>query len=356
MIVGALRFYERKEIKDVLAYLRVMANPSDSISLKRIINTPPRGIGSRTIEHLERMSAERNLPLYEGLKVLLQDGEFPPVMEKRLDAFFHMMEDFRVLSMPLQDLALEVLEKTGYVAHLREEGTEQALSRLENVEELITVITDYEESAVGEEKTLEGFLDRVALVSDVDNYHDQWNRVALMTLHCAKGLEFPVVFLTGMEEGLFPHHRRREDPEEMEEERRLCYVGMTRAKKKLYLIDAGLRRLFGAQRVGFPSRFLREIPENLIVRKTSSSLARLSPTEPLKPDPYQITYEAHLDEIDEIPTLRVGQRVRHPKFGEGTVYYCEGSDEKQKIIVLFPSVGAKTLSLRFAPLEIICEP
>ena len=356
VIVGALRFYERKEIKDVLAYLRVIANPSDSVSLKRIINTPPRGIGSRTIEHLERMSAERNLPLYEGLKALLRDRELPPVMEKRLDAFLHMMEDLRGLSVPVRDLALEVLEKTGYMGHLREEGTEQALSRVENVEELITVITEYEENIAGEEKSLEGFLDRVALVSDVDNYHDQWNRVSLMTLHCAKGLEFPVVFLTGMEEGLFPHHRRGEDREEMEEERRLCYVGMTRAKKKLYLSYAGLRTLFGAQRVGIPSRFLREIPDNLVVRETSSGLAYVPPTDPAQRDRSEITYETNLDEADEIPVLRVGQRVRHPKFGEGTVHYCEGRDEKQKIIVLFPSVGAKTLSLRFARLEIIHEP
>jgi len=356
VIVGALRFYERKEIKDVLAYLRVIANSSDSVSLKRIINTPPRGIGSRTIEHLERMSAERNLPLYEGLKALLRDRELPPVMEKRLDAFLHMMEDLRGLSVPVRDLALEVLEKTGYMGHLREEGTEQALSRVENVEELITVITEYEENLAGEEKSLEGFLERVSLVSDVDNYHDQWNRVSLMTLHCAKGLEFPVVFLTGMEEGLFPHHRRGEDREEMEEERRLCYVGMTRAKKKLYLSYAGLRTLFGAQRVGIPSRFLHEIPDNLVVSEASSGSVYVPPTEPVQQDRPEITYETSLDEADEIPVLRVGQRVRHPKFGEGTVHYCEGRDEKQKIIVLFPSVGAKTLSLRFARLEIIHEP
>ena len=356
VIVGALRFYERKEIRDVLAYLRVIANPADSISLRRIINTPPRGIGTRTIEHLERMSAERNLSLYEGLKALLRDGELPPIMEKRLDAFLHMMEDFRTLSLPVRDLALEVLEQTGYMGYLRGEGTEQALSRVENVEELITVITEYEENLANEEKNLEGFLERVALVSDVDNYHDQWNRVSLMTLHCAKGLEFPVVFLTGMEEGLFPHHRRGEDLEEMEEERRLCYVGMTRAKNRLYLVHAGLRTLFGAQRVGIPSRFLREIPDNLAVREVSSGLAYAPPTDGVQQDRSEITYETNLDEADHIPTLCVGQRVRHPKFGEGTIHYCEGTDEKQKIIVFFPSVGAKTLSLRFARLEIIQEP
>lgn len=257
--------------------------------------------------------------------------------------------------MPIRDLALEILEKTGYLHYLREEGTEQAISRIENVEELITVMTEYQESPSIEDKTLEGFLDRVALVSDVDNYHDQWNRVSLMTLHCAKGLEFPVVFLTGMEDGLFPHRRRGEDLEEMEEERRLCYVGMTRAKKKLYLVYAQERTIFGSQRVSMPSRFLNEIPEELVVKEVSPDLGRNQRTDYLAHPPYETTYETNLDEIDEIPSLRIGQRVRHPKFGEGIIQYLEGEKEKQRIIVYFPSVGAKTLSLRFAHLEIIQE-
>ena len=356
MIVGALRFYERKEIKDVLAYLRVIANPSDSISLKRIINTPPRGIGNRTLEQLERMSMEPNLPLYECIKVFVHEGDLPAAMGKRLKAFLQMMEDFRVSPMPVQDLALEVLEKTRYLDHLREEGTEAAISRIENVEELITVMTEFQESPAIEEKSLEGFLDRVALVSDVDNYHDRWNRVSLMTLHCAKGLEFPVIFVTGMEEGLFPHYRRGEDLEELEEERRLCYVGMTRAKKRLYLIHARERTIFGAQRVGTPSRFLDEIPEELVVKTVSRGLRHHDRTDYFLHQPSETTYETSLDEIGEIPSLKVGQRVRHPKFGEGIIQYCEGESEKQRLIVYFPSVGAKTLSLRFAHLEIIHEP
>ena len=355
LIVGALRFYERKEIKDVVAYLRVIANPADSVSLKRIINTPPRGIGNRTLEQLERMSTERNLPLYEGLKALIDEGDLPTSMGKRLTGFLQVMEAFRSSSLPLRDLVLEVLEKTGYLDHLREEGTEQAISRAENVEELITVITEYQESPTTEDKTLEVFLDRVALVSDADNYQDRWNRVSLMTLHCAKGLEFPVVFLTGMEEGLFPHHRRGEDLEEIEEERRLCYVGMTRAKQRLYLIHANERTLFGAQRVCMPSRFLNEIPDELVLKEVSPHLGQLHPAEPDAEAFRQTTYETNLDDIDEIPSLQIGQRVRHPKFGEGIVQYCEGEKEKQRIIAYFPSVGAKTLSLRFAHLEIIHE-
>jgi len=356
MIVGALRFYERKEIKDVLAYLQVIANPSDSVNLKRIINTPPRGIGNRTLQQLERMSLERNLPLYEGLKALTDDEGLSAAIRNRLRAFLHMVEAFRDSGLSIRDLVQLILEKTGYLDHLRAEKTEQTISRIENIEELVTVIKEYEESPAIEDRSLEGFLDRVALVNDVDNYHDRWNRVSLMTLHCAKGLEFPVVFLTGMEEGLFPHHRRGEDLEEMEEERRLCYVGMTRAKKKLYLVHAKQRTIFGAQRVNTPCRFINEIPEELVVRHVSPSLTLRQPTYEVPQHFTEITYDTRLDEFDEVPSLRVGQRVRHPKFGEGTIQYCEGEKESQRIIAYFPSVGTKTLSLRFVRLEIIQEP
>jgi DNA helicase-2/ATP-dependent DNA helicase PcrA len=356
VIVGALRFYERKEIKDVLAYLRIVANPSDSVSLKRIINTPARGIGSRTLEQLEKLSRERNLPLYDGLKVFTGEGELPAAMGGRLRAFLQMIEGFRDSHLPIHDLTLEILEKTGYLAHLRGEATEEAISRIENVEELITVITEYQANPQIEDKTLEGFLDRVALVSDVDNYHDRWDRVSLMTLHCAKGLEFPLVFLTGLEEGLFPHHRKGEDREELEEERRLCYVGMTRAKKKLFLLHAKERSIFGAQRVCVPSRFLDEIPDDLVIKEVSPNLDRHPFVGELPPDLCETTYETTFDDLDEIPTVRVGQRVRHPKFGEGIIQYCEGKREKQRIIVHFSSVGAKTLSLQFAHLEFIQEP
>ncbi|MBW2122288.1 MAG: UvrD-helicase domain-containing protein [Deltaproteobacteria bacterium] len=355
MIVGALRFYERKEIRDVLAYLRIIANPSDSMSLKRIINVPPRGIGSRTIQELERLSMEGRVPLYEALRAVVQGEDFPSAARNRLASFFTMMEEFRSSPLAPRELTLEVLEKTRYLHYLREEGTEQAISRIENVEELVTVITEYQESPTVEDKSLQGFLDRVALVNDADNFHDQWNRVSLMTLHCAKGLEFPVVFLTGMEEGLFPHHRKGEDPDELEEERRLCYVGMTRAKRKLYIVHAEERTVFGAQRICVPSRFIDEIPEELVVREVSPRLNRRRDTSAFLEQPVEPTYETPIDEMDDLPSLRVGQRVRHPKFGEGTVRYWEGEKGRQRIVAYFPSVGVKTLSLRFAHLEIIQE-
>jgi DNA helicase-2/ATP-dependent DNA helicase PcrA len=302
------------------------------------------------------MSSERGLPLYEGLKALINEGDLASAIGNRLRAFLKLMEDLQASNLNLRDLALEVLEKTGYLDHLKEEGTQEAASRIENVEELITVITDHQESPTIEDKTLEGFLERVSLVSDVDNYQDRWDRVSLMTLHCAKGLEFPIVFLTGMEEGLFPHHRRGEDLEDMEEERRLCYVGMTRAKKKLYLIHAEERSIFGIQRVGLPSRFLGEIPEELIIRHVAPEAKPQSRSVPLPPPLRETVYETSLDDMDESSSLRVGQRVRHPKFGEGVVQYSEGTREKQKIVVYFPSVGSKTLSRQFARLELLHEP
>jgi DNA helicase-2/ATP-dependent DNA helicase PcrA len=355
VIVGALRFYERKEIKDLLAYLRILVNPSDSVSLKRIINTPPRGIGNRTVDHLEKLSTERHLPLYEGIRTLIDEGDLPAASGNRLKKFYAMMETFSDSDLSIHDLAHQVLEQTGYLDYLREEGTEQSISRIENLEELISVITEYEENPGIENKNLEGFLERVALVSDVDNYHDRWDRVSFMTLHCAKGLEFPVVFITGMEEGLFPHHRRGEDQEEIEEERRLCYVGMTRAKQRLHIVHAKERTLFGSQRICVPSRFVKEIPEDRVVRQFSSRLTQHTAPTPLE-HTTEVTYDMTMDDFDEVPTLRVGQRVRHPKFGEGTIQYCEGEGEKQRIIVYFPSIGAKTLSIRFAHLEIIHDP
>jgi DNA helicase-2/ATP-dependent DNA helicase PcrA len=305
---------------------------------------------------LNRITLERDLPLYEGIRALVDEGTSPSAMQKRLEAFLTMMDDLRDRHPTLRGLAQKVLETTDYLGHLRAEGTEEAMSRIENIQELVSVIAEYENNRAVEDKSLEGFLDRVALVSDVDNYHDRWNRVSLMTLHCAKGLEFPVVFLTGMEEGLFPHHRRGEDTDEIEEERRLCYVGMTRAKRKLYLVHVENRTIFGAQRVCRPSRFLKEIPEDLIERGASPhATPRQQREEPLQ-QTTETVYDTTFDGFEEIPSLRIGQRVRHPKFGEGTIQYCEGEREKQRIIAYFPSVGTKTLSLRFARLEIIQEP
>ncbi|MCX8117127.1 MAG: UvrD-helicase domain-containing protein, partial [Desulfobacterota bacterium] len=263
-IVGGMKFYERKEIKDILAYLKLVANPADAVSLKRILNQPPRGIGEKTIERISAFASERDLPLFEGMKEAVKGDWLSAGLRERIGGFVRLIEDLRQQAgvVPPSQLTLDLLSKTGYLERLREEGTEVALSRMENIDELIQVMMDLEGKE--EDVTLETFLDRVSLVSEADLYEDRGNHVSLMTLHCAKGLEFPIVFMVGMEEGLLPHARRGEEREDLEEERRLCYVGITRAKKKVYLSRAERRYTFGTGRANPPSRFLDELPGELI--------------------------------------------------------------------------------------------
>ena len=264
VIVGGVKFYERKEIKDILAFLKLIANPSDGLSLKRIINIPPRGIGEKTLERIETLCREKGLILYEGLKEALKDDWLSSATKTKIDAFIQMMEEFRkeASAFSLSQLILSILTKTGYLDRLKEEGTDEALSRAENIDELVSGMMEFEHGE--EEVSLETFLDKVSLVSNIDLYEDKGNRVSLMTLHCAKGLEFPVVFIVGMEEGLLPHYRRGEEIEDLEEERRLCYVGITRAKEKLFLSRAERRSTFGVGRANLPSRFLEELPSEMM--------------------------------------------------------------------------------------------
>jgi DNA helicase II / ATP-dependent DNA helicase PcrA len=384
-VVGGMKFYERREIKDVLAYLKLIANPSDGLSLRRIINVPPRGIGGKTIEKMEASARERGLPLYEGVRLALSEGSLSPAIEKKMEDFIGFMEEFRgqagVLS--LSQLTLAVLARTGYLQQLKEEGTDEAFSRVENIDELINVMMEFERGA--EEVSLESFLDKVSLVSDVDLYEDKGNRVSLMTLHCAKGLEFPIVFIVGVEEGLLPHYRRGEEVEDMEEERRLFYVGITRARERLYLSRARRRFTFGAGRANLPARFLDEIPSELIqFEGQKGEMESLFPDEtsmayrpsgryrerighpsgrddqpqgPTADDFSQETYPPADERIviypDGFMPLRVGMRVRHPKFGEGRVKAVEGMDENQKATIAFEGAGNKRLKVLYAHLEIL---
>ena len=263
-VVGGMKFYERKEIKDVMAYLKLIDNPSDGLSLKRIINIPSRGIGEKTIEKVEAYAREKKLSLYEGLKQVIGEDWLTPAVRAKMKEFIRLIEEFRkdAGSLTLSQLTLALLAKTEYLQRLKEEGTDEAFSKIENIDELINVMMGLEQ---GDEKvSLESFLDKVSLVTDVDLYEDKGNRVSLMTLHCAKGLEFPMVFIVGVEEGLLPHYRRGEEIEDMEEERRLFYVGMTRAKERLILSRAEERSTFGVGRANLPSRFLDELPMELI--------------------------------------------------------------------------------------------
>jgi DNA helicase-2/ATP-dependent DNA helicase PcrA len=380
-IVGGMRFYERKEIKDILAYLRLIANPADGLSLRRIINVPPRGIGEKTVERIEAFSKEKGLSFYEGLKQALKEDWLAPISKEKMEEFLHLTEEFReeTKTLSLSQLTLALLARTGYLQRLKEEGTDEAFSKMENIDELVNVIMEFER---GEEVSLESFLDKVSLVTDIDLYEDKGNRVSLMTLHCAKGLEFPSVFIVGIEEGLLPHYRRGEEIEDMEEERRLFYVGITRAKERLFLSRAEKRSTFGVGRVNLPSRFLDELPVELIQfeekegRMESLFSQESSITYPSSELPAMLAgtgrgrqpagEKEHFQhsippstskEIVLSPEgffpLRIGMRVRHPKFGEGVVRSVEGTDEDQKARILFQTVGNKRLKVRYAHLEIL---
>jgi DNA helicase-2/ATP-dependent DNA helicase PcrA len=368
-VVGGMKFYERKEIKDVLAYLKLMNNPSDGLSLKRIINVPTRGIGEKTIEKIESFSREKGLPLYEGLRQAIGEDWLTPGAKAKMKEFIQLIEEFRkdVGSLTLSQLTLTLLAKTEYLQRLKEEGTDEAFSKMENIDELINVMMGLEQ---GEEKvSLESFLDKVSLVTDVDLYEDKGNRVSLMTLHCAKGLEFPIVFIVGIEEGLLPHYRRGEEIEDMEEERRLFYVGMTRAKQKLFLSRAEKRSTFGVGRANLPSRFLDELPMELMQfeQKKGKMESLFSQETPWRDDFHQtesmmddLSQESPFSERDGVVLspegffpLKIGMRVRHPKFGEGRVKSVEGMDENQKATIVFRTVGSKRLKVCSAPLEIL---
>ncbi len=368
-VVGGMKFYERKEIKDVLAYLKLMNNPSDGLSLKRIINVPTRGIGEKTIEKIESFSREKGLPLYEGLRQAIGEDWLTPGAKAKMKEFIQLIEEFRkdVGSLTLSQLTLTLLAKTEYLQRLKEEGTDEAFSKMENIDELINVMMGLEQ---GEEKvSLESFLDKVSLVTDVDLYEDKGNRVSLMTLHCAKGLEFPIVFIVGIEEGLLPHYRRGEEIEDMEEERRLFYVGMTRAKQKLFLSRAEKRSTFGVGRANLPSRFLDELPMELMQfeEKKGKMESLFSQETPWRDDFHQtgsmvddLSQESPFSERDGVVLtpegffpLKIGMRVRHPKFGEGRVKSVEGVDENQKATIVFRTVGSKRLKVCSAPLEIL---
>jgi DNA helicase-2/ATP-dependent DNA helicase PcrA len=368
-VVGGMKFYERKEIKDVLAYLKLINNPFDGLSLKRIINVPSRGIGEKTIEKIEAFARGNGISLYEGLKQAIGEDWLTPSIKAKMKEFISLVEEFRkdADSFTLSQLTLALLAKTAYLQRLKEEGTDEAFSKIENIDELINVMMGLEQ---GEERvSLETFLDKVSLVTDVDLYEDKGNRVSLMTLHCAKGLEFPMVFILGIEEGLLPHYRRGEEIEDMEEERRLFYVGMTRAKERLFLSRAEERSTFGVGRANLPSRFLDELPmEMLQFEEKRGRMEDLFSQEiPWRDDVYQS--EEIMDNISKGNSyseeegrvlapegffpLKIGMRVRHPKFGVGKVKSVEGMDENQKVTIVFGTVGDKRLKVVSAHLEIL---
>ncbi|HBR16243.1 MAG TPA: ATP-dependent DNA helicase PcrA, partial [Deltaproteobacteria bacterium] len=356
-IVGGLRFYERKEIKDTIAYLKVIANPSDSLSLMRIINTPPRGIGKTTVDRAAAFGAEQNIPLVDAFKLAIERGILPPhkghnfiTMIQRFHASLLPTPNSQLRTLPIHELAKKLLEESGYIKMWEDEKTEEADNRIENLHELISAIRDFEKSR--ENVSLADFLDHVALISDIDTFEDKHNRITLMTLHSAKGLEFPVVFMVGMEEGLFPHSRsvNGDSEDELEEERRLCYVGMTRAMKKLFLLGARERTIYGESRFQGQSRFIDEIDLNYlkIIGPKGNDKNHNTPEEPqtFASEEPKVVYDYDIHTAGNM--WQVGMKVKHPSFGIGVIKAKEGSGENTKLTVLFHGLGSKKLALKYA--------
>jgi DNA helicase-2/ATP-dependent DNA helicase PcrA len=343
VIVGGVRFYERREIKDTLAYLRLTINPADDVAFRRAIQAQARGIGPATLSRLEEVAVRDARPLLAAAADPPMDlrGKLRAVLEE-FAALIARLADQRAAAPPPAFIDL-VLDRSGYREALKQERSPEAEGRLENLEELIAAAEDYTHTS--ETPTLEGFLDSVALMSDVDELKDAASRVTLMTLHSAKGLEFPVVFLTGLEEGVFPHARSMSEQEEIEEERRLCYVGLTRARERLYLSWALHRRVHGYG-AGEPSRFLREMPEELLA---SLNASRTEPAAPMLRD--AVAHAAAADTVDDDLLMKVGAKVRHARWGEGMVVGVEREGTDTIVTVRFASVGRKRLSLQYAHLE-----
>jgi DNA helicase-2/ATP-dependent DNA helicase PcrA len=356
VMFGGVKFYSRMEIKDILAYLRLLINPSDSLAARRIINVPARGIGATTVERVAALQDEAG-GFYPACQLALARGELGRGGAK-VQAFITLIESFRakLAEFPYPQLTSLIIEESGYGPALLAERSEEAKDRLDNLQQLLTGM----EERFAQEKTLVDYLEDVALVTDLDSYDGSLDRVTLMTVHAAKGLEYPVVFMAGMEEGLFPLARSSESREELEEERRLCYVGMTRAMEKLYLVHARKRRVFGDYQFNPPSSFLSDIPISVIERgrrqsplhKTAGhNLASLFDQPlPAVEEAEELSSEPrHVAEAEE--GLRIGSKVRHLKFGLGVVRRIEGSGEGCKVTVWFNSVGPKKLLLKFAGLE-----
>ena len=340
VVVGSVRFYERKEIKDALAYLRLVVNPADDVAFRRAIQTPGRGIGRATLTRLEELAVREARPLLALAAAPPADVTGKP--RRALEEFAALITRLATAreKTPLPAFIDLVLDASGYREDLKQERSSEADARLENLEELIAAAEDYVRGQ--EDATLEGFLDGVALVSDVDELPDGARGVTLMTLHSAKGLEFPVVFLTGMEEGVFPHVRAMDSVDEIEEERRLCYVGITRAKERLWISYALHRRMHGYG-LGEPSRFLLEMPAEQLAVLGGAGRADAR-REPEVETPFA---DAGADDLP----LKVGARVRHGRWGEGLVVGVERSGGDTLVTVRFASVGRKQLSLQYANLE-----
>lgn len=385
-LVGGVKFYERMEVKDILAYLKLIANPSDDIAVSRIINVPARGIGKTTVEKVEETGLQHKMSFLDATLYVAEHRMVNSGAARKLREFRNLADSLRekAQGMKLSDLFIEILDATAYVVRLKEENTPESQARIDNLEEFANAIRQFEQER-GEEATLNNFLEEMALVSDADQIEEGDDYVTLMTLHISKGLEFPAVFIVGLEEGLFPSQRSMDDPDSIEEERRLMYVGMTRARKRLFLSHAVSRRVWGQEQSHPPSRFLKEIPEKYVHKQTrrknaafidrfrdkygtgaGGEAAALRPygSDNMRPQRRRPVSSGGADSFDTMPDyenasqdggrgFQKGMRVRHPTFGTGSIYEVEGTGEMQKVSVIFHDQTFKKFVVKYARLEVI---
>ena len=356
-VVGGVRFYDRAEVKDALAYVRLALNPRDGAALRRIVNKPARGIGKTTLERANLLAQERGLSLLDGLRALAEGGGGGRAISK-VKAFLDLYEGLvrAVVQADPAEAIAQILERSGYIRALEKDGSPEAEGRIENLRELETAAQEFQRANLGvagdERGTLERFLDQVALVSDLDSYERRDETISLMTAHTAKGLEFPVVFLVGMEEGIFPHSGSLRDDRGIEEERRLCYVGMTRAMEKLTITSAAERVRFGSRSYAVPSRFLREIPAEVVNEVRSRRRGRKAAEAASGREDSHLDYSYAQEDASGATLIGEGLRVRHPVFGVGTVLSVSGSGLDQKLRIQFERAGVKTIVVRYANLEL----
>jgi DNA helicase-2/ATP-dependent DNA helicase PcrA len=340
-IVGGFKFYDRQEIKDAIAYLRVIANPADTVSLLRIINTPRRGIGKTTIDNLLKAAQELGVPLWEIISDETSVNTLAGRGTKSINKLAKIIQNLqeKITDLSASEILDQIMENSGYIDELKQQGTEEADTRIENIQELYSAVVQFQEE--NEETNLQEFLASASLASDLDNLQEGQEKVSLMTLHSAKGLEFPVVFLVGLEQGIFPHNRSLNDPIALEEERRLCYVGVTRAKEQLFLTYAKERYVWGNKEMKVASQFLQELPPELLT-------SNLKPKKTPKVVPMEKT-------VSDQRKWQVGDRVLHSTFGEGEVTHILGTGKKMSLAVKFSGLGQKIIDPRTAPMQLIQE-
>ncbi len=349
-IVGGLKFYDRREIKDIIAYLRAVMNPSDTVSLLRVINTPRRGVGQTTIDNLQNAAHQLGVPLWEIINDETSVNTVAGRSAKGVLNFAGIINKWReeIETRPVVDIVTGIIEDSGYVQELQTQGTDEALERVQNVQELVNATLQFQEET--ESPTLDAYLSSTALSSDLDNLQEGKEAVSLMTLHASKGLEFPVVFLVGLEAGLFPSYRSLNDPLAVEEERRLCYVGITRAQELLYLSHARERRLYGSREPAIRSQFIGELPpellnSNLRMKAKAQSTAKTTAKTPQK-SPKTVG-----NATNQVSGWRVGDRVIHRSFGVGQITHVFGTDSKQSVAIKFPNLGQKIIDPKIVGLQ-----